>query len=203
MRKQGSTPSLPSVRTNFADCDCPSSPSSQSSTTSPPSGRALRSLPSSPKPLRALTRSKTGGDIGSVAGSEEDPGSPSVSLPARKRMFLRKRSTLKWIYSEELRNSIFDDMLDEDVSSRPTPAQFLAGERLQSLLASCDTRRWGPAGETLRPREVNDQTNSTLFGEDAVEENIAPTTVAARPEAPIFHGFSPQRAQKLLLQMTP
>jgi len=208
MRKQGSLPSLASVCTNFTHGESTSTPSSPSSSTSPSGSRAIRSLPSSPKLLRALPRSNTGASIGSVAGSEEDAASPSVSLQARKRTFLRKRSPLKWIYSEELRSCIFDDMLEEDIFSRPAPAELLAGDRFQSLLACCDSRRWGPEGMAPRPCVVNEQIRSAGMessspGEDAVEEKVSPGTATTGSEATVFLGIAPQRAQKILRQMTP
>merc|ERR1719454_2121576 len=95
----------------------PNSCSPSSSASGGRTPRSLRALPNTPKMSRVLPRSKTL-ESQSVAVSEEDSPSPADALKARKRGFLRRRGTLRWIYSEDLRNCIFDDMLEEDVLNR-------------------------------------------------------------------------------------
>jgi len=144
LSKQASATALPSVNNKSGFGDGPMSPPTS------PVGRLGKALSrrtnelnaSAPTPL-SLSRQGTGDEepmtpVTPASGS----GSPSENLRTRKRAFLRKRSSLRWIYSDELRNSIFEDMLDEDATSRPTPADMLASGKVQGMLASYDIDRW-------------------------------------------------------------
>lgn len=81
------------------------------------------------------------GHAESIEGSPSMPGSPQISsrpseITARKLAFLRKRSGNRWIYGQELRSLIFEDMLEDDRNVRPTASELLEGKRLLALVKS-------------------------------------------------------------------
>lgn len=158
--RQASLPSLTSAGNKSDSPSAASLPPSPSSPSSPSSGKHGRTM---------LARSRTTGNslvtsptALSRQTSQEEPTSPTSptgaltfdTTRAKKRNFLRKRSSLKWIYSEDLRRIICEDMLDDDTSSRPAPADMLACDKLHNLLASSSAGAWEPIEDVGRCAEA-------------------------------------------------
>lgn len=142
-QSSASVPSLPAVGGQ-------TSPKSATSGSSPKANGTDLASPKlgTSKSVSKLLRSRTVGcmDMSKVAGDDEpvSPMSPLNTMNARKRTFLRKRGGLRWIYSEDLRIAIFDEMFEEEASARSTPEETLSSVRLQNMLAMHDRRGWLP-----------------------------------------------------------
>ncbi|CAE7026189.1 CPK1 [Symbiodinium natans] len=59
--------------------------------------------------------------------------SSADALHERRRAFLKKRCSFRWIYSEELKNLVFEELLCEDTESRPSTAAIEERAALQSM----------------------------------------------------------------------
>lgn len=212
--KQASSTSLPSVtKPSFGESQ-PASPVSPMGRLGKALARRTNDLNASAPPPLSLSRPSSGVSRGRRGTEEEEEpstpvtpascsASPSDALKARKRAFFRKRSNLRWIYSEDLRSSIFEDMLDEDVAVRPNPAELLASAKVQGLLASYDICRWSTPDDvtrsstlgvasSIRPESASGkvlaQDLAAASGDSCPSGDGSPATVLERGATPTLNG---------------
>lgn len=195
LTKQASLPSLTSASPKQSSCDSQSSPSSPSTKL----GRAfLRTRTvgalssAAPSPMAPSRGISTDDDVLSPSCIPASPASPSSDLRSRRRAFLRKRGSLRWIYSEELRNLIFEDMLEEDASIRPKSADCLDSFRLQGLLAPYELNAWGSPEDVARCSTLVAATISP----DAPSDPASPIGGAACSERPLSRGSNTAQREK-------
>jgi len=216
LTKQASVPTLPSVSSKSSLNESPTS--SMSPPTSPLSklGKAIARRSSAlnnsaPAPL-SLPRAGSGEEETPISPVNASvPSTPSQELQARKRSFLRKRGALRWIYSEELRSIIFEDLLEEDASCRPTPTEFLENPKFQGLLASFDVSRWGSTEDlarcsTLGAKPILRPSSATSCGSrEAVGLNSsAAASASVEADAAVLDSSSsPVLASNALRRLTP
>lgn len=153
--RANSVPALPRVRNGLGAKRCvvsgvavvPPAFSPTAAAAFPTAATTLRLLPASEAPAAEPQTSALLGDSSGVGGGgrrsprllaggggcASDPPSPhggAVSTAsARKWAFLRRRCNNRWFYGHELRSLLFDVMLEEDPSVRPTASDLLAGHR--------------------------------------------------------------------------
>mmetsp|Transcript_142091 Transcript_142091/g.250575 ORF Transcript_142091/g.250575 Transcript_142091/m.250575 type:complete len:712 (+) Transcript_142091:148-2283(+) len=183
MAKQASVPTLPAVAAGKTQG--PTSPKGSVGSTSPkadPIDRlASPKLGNSRSTSRsALSRSRTMGsmELARAAGEDEpcSPTSPQETMRGKKRAFLRKKGSLRWIYSEELRTTLIEEMLEEEGSVRNTPAEILASPRLQNFLSAHDHSGW-----QLDERCLSSSSSSATTGQPSTPSRASPRAGMALP----------------------
>jgi len=137
----------------------------------------INSSAASPLPRRGTGMEE---DTMTPATPANGSSSPSDYLRARKRAFLRKRSSLKWIYNEDLRIIIFEDMLDEDANLRPTAADLIGCAKLQALFSSHDFNRWSSAQDVARAKSCSLAKEPTVEPETPTAADERPTSASGR-----------------------